>query len=298
MQIVLEYRMRLRKSSKVETVIFLHIPKTAGTTLDQIIFRHYRFKNVYQTGLIAQQGVRDYIKMSEAEKANYRLLKGHLNFGIHKYVPNAWAYFTFLREPIDRTISHFYYIAQSKNHALYNQIQSQQMGIGEYIESGLDPMLFNAQTRLLSGVWDTIPAGTCTPEHLEQAKENLEKHIKVIGLTEQFDESLILLRETFGWSHLHYTRQNVTSNRPKTEGLSPEELSAVKSANELDLALYEFALPLFQEQITRYGPAFDKDLNTFRFKNRFFSPVSKLYWQMRKVSVRVFIREKLARFSG
>ncbi|MFZ0547563.1 MAG: hypothetical protein WAM60_19100 [Candidatus Promineifilaceae bacterium] len=59
-----------------KTVIFLHIPKTAGTTLDQIIYRHYRFKEVYQTGLIAQQGVKAFKEMSEEERRSYRLLKG------------------------------------------------------------------------------------------------------------------------------------------------------------------------------------------------------------------------------
>jgi hypothetical protein len=287
-----------RVTKNKETIIFLHIPKTAGTTLDQIIYRHYPFNKVYQTGSIAQQGVRDYINMNKAAQANYRILKGHLNFGIHQHVPNQWAYFTFLREPIDRTISHFYFIAQNKNHTLYNLIQEQKMGIKEYLEAGLDPMLFNAHTRLLSGVWDNNPAGTCTTDDLRMAKENLKAHIKVIGLTERFDESLLLLRQAFGWHSIYYIPQNVTSNRPKKDELDQETLMAIENANELDLELYEYALPLFEEQIERYGPDFTRDFLRFRFRNRFLGPVLGLYWDMRKISVRVFIKEKLAHLKG
>lgn len=289
--------MRHRKNQKNETIIFLHIPKTAGTTLDQIIFRHYPFKKVYQTGLIAQQGVSDFKEMSEEDRAKYRLLKGHLNFGIHKYVPNPWSYFTFLREPIDRTISHYYFIAQNKDHILYDLIQEEQMDITDYLSEGLDPMLFNAQTRLLSGVWDKNPAGTCTSEHLELAQENLKNHIRVIGLTERFDESLLLLGRAFGWNYLNYTPQNVTSNRPKKEAVDPNTLTAIENANELDLALYEYALPLFEAQLEQYGPEFRKDVLKFRFQNRFIGPFGTAYWNLRKKSVRVFIRKQLARLS-
>lgn len=289
--------MRYRSATTSKTVIFLHIPKTAGTTLDQIIFRHYRRKQIYGTGLVSQNGVAAFKEMTDERRARYRLLKGHMNFGIHRYVPGPYAYFTFLREPIDRTVSHFYFIRNSVNYALYDVIQENDMDIKQYLDEKMDPMLFNAHTRLLSGVWDTIPAGTCTEFHLEKAKQNLKNHIEVIGLTERFDESLLLLGKAFGWNHLHYQRKNVTRKRPKKDNLPPEFLKAVQEANELDLALYEYGKTLFEEQLHQFGPTIVDELKELKFKNRLVSPMMAVYWEMRKYSVRVFIRKQIARLS-
>lgn len=49
----------------------------------------------------------------------------------------------------------------------------------------------------MSGVEKSVPFGKVTREMLEQAKENLMCHFKVIGLTERFDESMMLLRKDF-----------------------------------------------------------------------------------------------------
>jgi hypothetical protein len=287
--------MRYKLANTPETVIFLHIPKTAGTTLDQIIYRHYLYKHVYGTGIISQQGVERFQNMSEEDRKNYRLVKGHMTFGIHQYISGPWTYFTFFRNPIERTISHFYYISSAPEHPSYNIIQQEKIDLKQCLEyRWVDPMLYNAHTRLLSGVWTDIRPGECTEEHLQKAKENL-RHIKVIGLTEQFDVSLLLLARAFGWNQLFYTRQNVTVKRPSLKILSPETMAAVQAANQLDMELYDYAGALFTEQIRQLGPEFARTVNRFRFNNRFIRPLEDLYWEMRQISVRVFVRRQMAR---
>ncbi|MFZ0546358.1 MAG: sulfotransferase family 2 domain-containing protein [Candidatus Promineifilaceae bacterium] len=291
---MIRFPMRYKPAKTPETVIFLHIPNTAGTTLEQIIFRHYRFDQIYTTGALAQQGVKDFQNMSEEERGKYRLVKGHMSFGIHDYIPGPWAYFTFFREPIERTISYFYFILRASKHPIYDIVHEKKIDLKQCLEAGLDPMLFNCHTRLLAGVWAELPPGQCTREHLEKAKANLH-YFKVIGLTEQFDASLLLLGKAFGWSHFSYTRQNVTAGRPSQRDLSPETLAAVHKANQFDKELYDYAKTLFAEQIRQQGPEFAKALNRLRFNNRFVSPLVALYWEMRKISVRVFVRQQIAR---
>lgn len=281
-----------------ETIIFLHIPKTAGTTLDQIIYRQYRYGDVYETGKISQQGVEDYKNMSQEERRKYRFLKGHMAFGIHEYAPGPYAYFTFLREPIDRTISHLYFIHRHKDHPAYELFQGQELKIQDFLELQLDRMLFNAQTRILSGAWDTVPIGGCTEEHLELAKENLKNHIRVIGITERFDESLLMLGKAFGWRHLFYKRLNITKKRPQEADLDPELLTAVKEANRLDIALYKYGSALFEEQILSLAPNIDSEVNSYKIKNRYTQPLSAIFWEMRKLPVRTFIKAQLERFKN
>ena len=282
-----------QQAKKPTTVIFLHIPKTAGTTLDQIIFRHYRRREIYGTGLVAQEGVKTFQNMDEARRQKYRLIKGHLSFGFHQFVPGPWTYFTFFRHPIKRTLSHLYYIQRAPKHPLYHLIKEKKMDLKQCLEAGLDPMLHNGHTRLLSGVWAEARAGTCNVEDLEKAKANL-KQVKVIGLTEQFDASLLMLGKAFGWNNLFYTKKNVTAGRPTIETLSPENLEAVQAANQLDMELYNFAETLFAKQIEQQGPAFANEVIRFQARNRYLRPAQDLYWEMRKISVRTFIRQQIA----
>lgn len=287
---------RYQLADTPETVIFLHIPKTAGTTLDQIIFRHYPFHEVYGTGSISQQGVERFQNMPEEERRNYRLIKGHMTFGIHQYTFGPWAYFTFFRHPIERTISHFYSICRSPHHPSFNIIRENQLDLKQCLEIGwLDPMLDNGHTRLLSDVWAKVPAGGCTEEHLEKAKANLSQ-IRVVGLTEQFDASLLLLGRAFGWKHLYYSRQNVTANRPSQRNLPPETMAAVQAANQLDKKLYDYAKILFDEQVRQLGPDFAQDVRRLQIHNRYIRPLDDLYWEMRKISIRTFFRQKIAQF--
>jgi hypothetical protein len=285
--------MRYQLAKTPETVIFLHIPKTAGTTLDQIIFRHYRHCNIYETGPVAQQGVIDFQNLTQTKREKYRLIKGHLSFGIHEYVSSPWVYFTFFRSPIERTISHFYFMLRSPEHPLHDLLYEENLDLKGVLEAGLNPMLHNAHTRLLSGVWAEPPAGTCDEKDLAKAKENL-RQIKVIGLTEKFDVSLLLLGKAFGWNHLYYTKENVSVGRPTLDNLSEETIDAIQTANQLDIELYDYAKALFAEQVDQQGSEFAKEVWLFQFKNRYVRPLIDLYWEMRKVSVRTTIREKLA----
>lgn len=290
MQSVIRFCMRYQPAESPETVIFLHIPKTAGTTLDQILFRNYQAHQVYSTGALAQQGVRNFQNMAEEERRKYRLVKGHMTFGIHQYITCSWAYFTFFRNPIERTISYYYFIRRTPKHPIYDAIHEENIDLRQCLEAGLDPMLYNCHTRLLAGVWAEVPPGQCTEEHLEKAKANLS-HLKVIGLTEQFDASLLLLGKAFGWKSLFYTRQNVTAGRPSQRDLSPETMAAVHNANRLDVELYDYAKALFAEQVRRQGAGFAQKVNWFRLNNYFVNH----YREMRKFSVRVFIRQQMAR---
>jgi hypothetical protein len=73
-----------------QTVIFVHTPKTAGTTLYRILERNYSQKNIYT---VWKDGTIDEFKQLDAErKAQIRLLRGHAGYGMHAYLPGPCAY--------------------------------------------------------------------------------------------------------------------------------------------------------------------------------------------------------------
>jgi hypothetical protein len=69
--------------AQTETLIFLHIPKVGGMTLYKILERQYsRFQTLTFDGGDAQKT--RFKRLPVAERGRYRLIRGHLYFGLHR----------------------------------------------------------------------------------------------------------------------------------------------------------------------------------------------------------------------
>ena len=62
-------------------VIFLHIPKTAGTTLLEILDRQYPPETVYSFGADAHESTARFKALDDPKKMSIRLLRGHMAYG-------------------------------------------------------------------------------------------------------------------------------------------------------------------------------------------------------------------------
>jgi hypothetical protein len=125
----------------------------------------------------------------------------------------------------------------------------------------------NDQTRLLAGTPHAATLGISSDEMLDIAKRNLVQHFKAIGIAEEFDRSLILMKRLLGWRNPFYTKQNITSGRAYKERIPPETLRVIEAHNALDIQLYRYASDLFQEQIRVQGPSMENQLQRFKKLN-------------------------------
>jgi len=271
-----------------QTLIFLHIPKTAGTTLHQVVDRQVPRDQTW--AFDETHGFADFQALGEARKAEIRLFKGHMIFGLHERLPGPATYFTLLRDPIERVISEYHFARTTPTHHLYARIHAEGLSLRRVFELGIEPMMENAQTRMLSGGWYTAQFGECSREALDAAIDNLENHFAVVGLTERFDETLLLLKAAFGWRNVFYVRRNVAPARPRQSDLSPATLERVRQHNLLDLALYDYAVERFERQMQQAGPGFRQRVEVFQTANAFLTWPVYLYWRMRRVSVRAAVR--------
>jgi len=273
------------------TVIFLHIPKTAGNTMYQIIERNCSRKAMYVFGI--DGGHDDFKCLSDDRKSELRVIGGHAGFGMHRFLPGPSVYFTLFREPVERVISYYYYACRAPDTYAHNSIYANRMGLKDFIASKQDAMVDNGQTRLLAGLESghEVGFGQCTHDMLETAKRNLREHFAVVGLTEEFDATLILLKKAFGWQKLVYVQRNVSENRPQRDEIPQATLDAIAKVNVLDAELYQYARTLFEEQVRRQGPSFAQEVRDFQIADRRLSPFIRLYWKARKVSVRTMIRK-------
>ncbi|MFA9556940.1 sulfotransferase family 2 domain-containing protein [Evansella sp. AB-rgal1] len=215
--------------NKNQILVHLHMPKTGGTSLKNIIKKNidpHRNLDVY-----VEHEKRERI-MRTIHSNQFDCIQGHFPYGIHKYIPCPFTYITMLRDPIDRIVSEYYFIKNNKKHELHHVVQH--LSLEEYQNQ---PQNRNLQTRLISGHM----SDPLTIADVNKAKENIEKHFSVVGITEMFDESLLLMEKKFGWKNVKNRKQNATKKRPALTSLSPKTLTLIKRNNNLDNILYQFA---------------------------------------------------------
>jgi hypothetical protein len=231
-----------------EAVIFLHLPKTAGTTLNRLIEWEYPLFQMYSIDPVFFRWSWKHLQhLSEKRLKRTRVFKGHMLFGLHEILPQPATYITVLREPVDRVISAFYFMRNYKLHPLYWKMRRGNWSLEDFVRRSLRE---NVQCKVLAGAEYEKP---CTQEICERAKENLLRYFSVVGLSERFEESLALMKLRFGWKLERYSSFNVTRSRPRKAEIPQSTLDLIAERNSLDLSLYELAAKVFQAAVERHG---------------------------------------------
>jgi hypothetical protein len=244
-------------------LIFLHIPKTAGSTVLRILEREYG-----RNAVLKAYDAHDADEVAAAvagAKRFVRVLAGHFPFGIDEVLPAPSRYMTFFRDPVDRVRSHYDFVRTQPDHYLHQAACS--LTLSEYVRRCGAAEPNNDQTRLLAGTGTARSSGTADPEMLPLAKSNVDR-LGAVGLTEEFDASLILLRRAFGWRRPFYVRRNVRRREHRdVDRLSPDIRAVIQAHNALDVELFEYARDRFRQQLAEYADDFERELRRFRRLN-------------------------------
>jgi Galactose-3-O-sulfotransferase len=258
------------KSHKHPPILFLHNLKAGGTTFRDVLSRQYGPSRVYT--------VRGRIERLEAPKSDglkrlpaldlseVRVIQGHIPFGVHRLLPAESTYVTLLRDPIARTVSLYRFLRQGRLTRLRVTVGPHLASLERFVEAGGVLEVDNGQTRRLSGLSPSF--GRCTPSMLELAKRHVRERFSVVGLTERFDDSVILCKRRFGWRAVTYLKSNVTKGAPAAELIPGAARRAIERYNELDLELYAYAEDLLREAIRGQGPEFEAEVRALQLLNR------------------------------
>ena len=272
---------------KENAVIFLHIPKTAGTTMRKIFEKLYGVEYVNSHLYnYDEQPLPDLIKdvksLPENEKRKIKVLNGHAAYGMHNLLPQQSVYITFFRDPSERAISDYYHMERSAKH---------RSRIGAKDDITLEEFIKNGKTENMGVSYlasdDAVPVDINEGNKdalLARAKEHLRK-IELIGIAEEFDKSIILMKRRLGWAMPLYIVRNKGGNRPPSSSISPELISLIKEKNSLDFDLYSYARSLFSERIKKEGAGFYFDLFVFKIVNR-------MYYYKEKIKGRLVKKQK------
>jgi len=243
---------------------FIHVAKTGGQTVAVMLRSAYGL-NHCDAAFLAK------IKVTDPFAVKYVVPKfnAHDFQQLQKYWPRMksisghpialWSeldsicpdtqYFALVREPIKRGASHFQY------HIRYDRPC---LDWDNWVNWEVHQ---NHQVKMLSKNVDANEA-------IRQIKQ---KNV-FVGLTERFDESLVLFKALFAKElNIAYIRTNTARDNSIAQKLlaNPQTCAQIREMYRADLELYEFVAhelyPSFQKE---YGPNLARDVQTYRENQR------------------------------
>ena len=244
----------------------MHIPKTAGISLQGIARRRYpagALELVYQEKSV-QKGFID--------RRELQLVMGHFPYGYHRLSGRPARYHVFLREPVDQVISHHRY---TLDHPEKFPDLKLPISLRDFAKSNYG---HNLQSRFISGLREETD-----PQILyEKACENL-RNFDTIGLSESFDESLIMLADALGWKRFYYQAGNAGKARQRISPPPKDEIDELKTLLQADLKLYALARKRFELDKANY-PALTARTQRFQKANRLFQKINPFYVRLKKLA--------------
>ena len=239
---------------------FVHIPKTAGTSIRVLVEGLYSAEDRCDSWI-----GQDILKVLPWKLRQYKFIAGHYNLSYLKWLSlgNNRTVITFLREPIQRTVSHYFYLRDYKDSVL--QALAESITIDQFIRKPEGVYeLANLQTRYLGSDdlddefsiirTDICPdfaerfvSGPWIDLTYERAVKNLEK-CYVLGIVERMPHSLLLLASKLGLSpEVELTNQNTKNNQVKK--IEPQTLECLVNINKYDIMLYAAANSILTEKL-------------------------------------------------
>jgi hypothetical protein len=252
---------------------FVHIPKTAGTTLNSILTRQYGRKHIFVLSKNRPDALPEsFRKLRRGKRKKCRVMKGHFPYGFHEVLDRPYLYMTLFRDPVERVISHYHYVMRSGEHYIHKHLGDELPGLKDYIESDVVREVKNGQTYMMVG-----PKVMKRGENVaEQAKKILRENFAIVGTAERFDESLLVMKAVLGWKYPFYVSLNVTQNKLKRSQLDPATLATIQKYNQIDYELYELADQMLDELLEKHVPFPKLQLFWFRLGNRLYSQFYRL----------------------
>lgn len=222
--------------------MFIHIPKTAGTTFVLTLARHFKWQKklpqYYHTAF------KNFPKHSPEFLNQFDLSYGHVPINPELQIERGIEYFTFLRNPRERLLSSYRHIKGDGEHGLKTKINVAEHKLKDFLKNGLSKKIDNLMVRYLCGHIDKDYM-TINEEDLQLAIKNFDAHFSVFGLTEYFDESLVLLAKHMDWSPLYYIKENKSSYKIDVKELDEETEKLILACNKYDEILYKHAVERF-----------------------------------------------------
>lgn len=241
-------------------IYFLHIPKTAGSTVNLWLSRRVR------DGAMCPARIWDQLlRCEEAGLAGHAVFAGHFGVDLERYLGVALRTMTVFRDPLQRTLSHYLHVRRAIGHPYHPRVGPQSFEV--FLRDTQNrPMIENFQARYLVrsgldmrrfvGCLDLSPAkASRLSTTSEDVRYMFDRHyvheqshaaldgIDVVGTTDRIASFLERAARTFSLDPCDdpVPRENVAPDRSGIEAISQSSLDLVAELTTIDQSLFQAA---------------------------------------------------------
>ncbi len=250
-------------TKRCDLIAYAHVMKTGGQTMCDILRQSFpgRHCDLQAAGAATQ----DDLRFARRFYPRLRSIAGHgvVPLGDLASACDSIRYFLFLRDPVERCVSHYQYRRKKDE------------------TSDFEPWLAkhaNYQSRFL--LRTSVPGGSWpSVADADRAIDVVERHVGFIGLQERFDESLVLLARWVGDPafDVAYRARNVASSSSIRKQIlgDPRTVDMIRAHHVEDEKLYRHVRDaVYPRQLAQYGATLDADVAALR--SRIPAPQSRI----------------------
>ena len=243
------------EARRLTPAVFMHIQKTAGTTITDLARSAYGDHNVVSHGDYLKGASQFPIRNTWEENEhvlddfhNVPFLSGHFGYDFAKRYMDGRYSFTFLRDPVERVLSFYYFCKKGNPNEFEIYKLCQQIPLDEFLKIGfLDPrvkgFIWNNQVwQLACGFGNRDKKSVSSFEEselLELAKKHIDE-FSYIGFAETFEADRNSILKDLG---IVAPKETIISNanpgRPTSNDLPQSTKDLLLELTELDRILYE-----------------------------------------------------------
>ena len=232
------------ESCDSETILFMHIAKTAGTAFREAMEENYKQSEIAYLYPDPPGFLYENLGLLPLEQRRaFRLVIGHFQYGIHDFLPQQATYVTIVREPVSRIISHYRYGLEMHPDGASGKDSA--ASLVEALEGHTSVNLDNLMVRCFGGVDEKdVPPGSVDAEVYALALDHLRNAFSFVGHQERANEAYAALRHKFHWKSrpaLAAVNRGGLTHEADYESVRP----AIEHFNRWDCRLYAEICRLF-----------------------------------------------------
>jgi hypothetical protein len=246
---------------------FYHIPKTGGMSTWQLLELWYP-----ESQICPGRMWDDIIRFPRRQLAQYHAFRGHFLAFLEPYAGRKFATFTVLRDPLERTISHYCHARRSPEHPFHHEANT--LSLAEFCRHPRTRhMVRNYQSGCLASFGSKSPGELAArmtaedfagyqlqlaldpapdlfpaPDKLYHAAADRLRSFVAVGITERLQESFSLIARALRLPAPPVLPiRNAAPNRPAT--LDRDTRRIIHAHTEVDQAVYEAARRAIERQL-------------------------------------------------
>lgn len=223
------------RGQEFDKLVFIHLTKTAGGTLKEAVRNEPSFSTLFVYG---QQ------EWDQYDRTKHNVIYGHPNNWLHGNIGKSldasndkFAYITFLRHPVTRTISHFYHLLNVESSDLGEHLRSYK-DINDFFAKDYHWEFNNYYCKIFS-THTNLRDNDSFEKRIEEARDTIQNKMSFVGFQEYMGLSLLTLNSMLGINLKIDKQINIGSY--SYSGITKETLKKIILLNEHDLKLYKLA---------------------------------------------------------